>query len=93
MVTSCVIVVQADRSDPFSLPLRYAKKSLAHPQLKGIVRQGQRCAALLARGQKTKIVFAGDTFGSYTVKKIDQQHVCLTRGADQITLILEKKEN
>lgn len=93
LVMKWIVIAQAVRVDPFSLPRRHARKSLNHPKLKGIVRQGQRCGALLAQGQKAKIVFAGDAFAHYTVVRVDQQNVCLTQGSQQITLTLDEKEN
>lgn len=93
MIMGKVNIVQAIRLDPFSLPRCHARKSLAHPTLKGIVRQGQCCGALLVQGQKTKIVFAGDIFAGHAVVSVDQQNVCLTRGNQQITLTLEEKED
>lgn len=93
LITASVTIIHAARSDPFSRPGRHAGKRLAHPMLKGIVRQGERCGALLAHGRETEIVFEGDNFASYTVKQVDQQQVCLIRGAQQIILTLEEKKD
>ncbi len=93
LISGFQTIIHAARSDPFSQPGRHARKRLAHPIIKGIVRQGERFGALLAHGREIEIVVEGDIFASYRVKQVNQQQVFLLRGAQQVILTLEEKED